>query len=49
MIERYAAHEPIPEIAVHLGLDEEKPSAVAGSDLVWLGRIDEEKAPHLAV
>jgi glycosyltransferase involved in cell wall biosynthesis len=49
VIERYAQHQPITELAVHLGLDEEEPSAVAGSDLVWLGRIDEEKAPHLAV
>ncbi|MFF0169437.1 glycosyltransferase [Streptomyces prasinus] len=49
MIERYAAHLPIPELAVHLGLNEEEPPAVAGSDLVWLGRIDEEKAPHIAV
>lgn len=49
MIERYAEHQPITELAVHLGLDEAEPSAVAGSDLVWLGRIDEEKAPHLAV
>ncbi|MFJ2813726.1 glycosyltransferase [Streptomyces sp. NPDC087294] len=48
MIERYAAHQPIPELAVHLGLNEEEPLAVAGRDLVWLGRIDEEKAPHLA-
>ncbi|MGV9557658.1 glycosyltransferase [Streptomyces sp. NPDC003522] len=49
MIERYADHRPIPELAVHLGLDEEEPPAIAGTDLVWLGRIDEEKAPHLAV
>ncbi|MFG2213066.1 glycosyltransferase [Streptomyces sp. NPDC048638] len=49
MIERYADHQPIPELAVHLGLDEEEPPTVAGKDLVWLGRIDEEKAPHLAV
>lgn len=49
MIERYAEHQPIPELAVHLGLDEEEPLATAGSDLVWLGRIDEEKAPHIAV
>ncbi|MFJ5105324.1 glycosyltransferase [Streptomyces sp. NPDC088554] len=48
MIERYAPHQPIPELAVHLGLNEEEPPAVAGRDLVWLGRIDEEKAPHLA-
>ncbi|MDJ0342631.1 glycosyltransferase [Streptomyces sp. H10-C2] len=49
MIERYADHQPVPELAVHLGLDEDEPPAVAGSDLVWLGRIDEEKAPHIAV
>ncbi|WP_327162254.1 glycosyltransferase [Streptomyces zaomyceticus] len=49
MTERYAEHQPIPELAVHLGLDEEEPSAVAGRDLVWLGRVDAEKAPHLAV
>jgi glycosyltransferase involved in cell wall biosynthesis len=49
MIERYAAHQPVQELAVHLGLDEEEPPATKGRDLVWLGRIDEEKAPHLAV
>ncbi|MCY0927043.1 glycosyltransferase [Streptomyces sp. H27-H1] len=49
MIERYADHQPIPELAVHLGLNEEEPPAVTGQDLVWLGRIDAEKAPHLAV
>ncbi|MFJ3096025.1 glycosyltransferase family protein [Streptomyces hydrogenans] len=48
MTERYAEHQPIPELAVHLGLDEEEPSAVAGTDLIWLGRIDEDKAPHIA-
>lgn len=49
MIERYAGHRPIPELAVHHGLREEEPPATAGTDLVWLGRIDEEKAPHIAV
>ncbi|MFI9566438.1 glycosyltransferase [Streptomyces rishiriensis] len=49
MVERYAAHQAVPELAVHLGLNEEEPLATQGSDLVWLGRIDEEKAPHLAV
>ncbi|MBA2806473.1 glycosyltransferase [Streptomyces sp. KM273126] len=49
MIERYAAHQPLSELAVHLGLNEEEPPAAQGRDLVWLGRIDEEKAPHLAV
>ncbi|MEU6462289.1 glycosyltransferase [Streptomyces sp. NPDC046976] len=48
MIERYADHRPIPELAVHLGLDEEELPATAGRDLIWLGRIDEDKAPHLA-
>ncbi|MFF4086353.1 glycosyltransferase [Streptomyces nigra] len=49
MTERYAAHHPIPELAVHLGLNETEPPSVPGRDLVWLGRIDEDKAPHLAV
>ncbi|MGW0821444.1 glycosyltransferase [Streptomyces sp. NPDC002845] len=49
MIERYTAHQPIPELAVHLGLNEKERLAIQGRDLVWLGRIDEEKAPHLAV
>jgi glycosyltransferase involved in cell wall biosynthesis len=49
MIERYASHQPIPELAVHLGLNEEEPPSADGEDLVWLGRIDAEKAPHLAV
>ncbi|WP_432096326.1 glycosyltransferase [Streptomyces sp. bgisy100] len=49
MVERYASCNPIAELAVHLGLDEEEPPAVKGRDLVWLGRIDEDKAPHLAV
>ncbi|MFD8303221.1 glycosyltransferase [Streptomyces sp. NPDC059690] len=49
MTERYADHRPIPELAVHLGLQEEEPPATAGTDLVWLGRIDEDKAPHIAV
>jgi hypothetical protein len=45
MVERYADHQPVPELAVHLGLNEEEPPAAKGRDLVWLGRIDEEKAP----
>jgi glycosyltransferase involved in cell wall biosynthesis len=49
MRERYAAHRPFPELAVHLGLGEEEPPAIDGTDLVWLGRIDEQKAPHIAV
>ncbi|MEH0530943.1 glycosyltransferase [Streptomyces stelliscabiei] len=49
MMERYANHRPIPELAVHLGLREEEPPATAGTDLVWLGRIHEDKVPHIAV
>jgi glycosyltransferase involved in cell wall biosynthesis len=48
MAERYAHHRPIRELAVHLGIGEAAPRAVAGRDLVWVGRIDAEKAPHLA-
>ena len=49
MIERYAAHQPRAELAVHLGLGETEPPAVKGDDLVWVGRIDSQKAPHLAL
>lgn len=49
MTERYLAHRPRPELAVHLGLGEQEPPATDGSDLVWLGRIDGQKAPHIAV
>jgi glycosyltransferase involved in cell wall biosynthesis len=49
MIERYASCQPFPELAVHLGLDEIEPPAVRGNDLVWVGRIDAQKAPHLAL
>jgi glycosyltransferase involved in cell wall biosynthesis len=49
MAERYAAHQPIRELAVHLGLGEDEPPAVRGEDLVWVGRVDEQKSPHLAI
>lgn len=49
MSQRYAVHRPSGELAVHLGRDEQEPAAVAGRDLVWLGRIDRQKAPHLAI
>jgi len=49
MGERYAAHHPTQELAVHLGLDEVEPPARPGDGLLWLGRIDNEKAPHLAI
>lgn len=46
---RYAAHQPIPELAVHLGLGEAELHAQDGGALLWMGRIDQQKAPHLAV
>ena len=49
MCERYSAHQPMPELAVHLGLDEYEHPAGDGDSLVWIGRIDAEKAPHLAI
>jgi glycosyltransferase involved in cell wall biosynthesis len=49
MRDRYAAHQPIPELAVHLGLDEAEPPAHDGTDLLWLGRIDGQKAVHVAI
>lgn len=49
MLDRYAMHRPIAEVAVHHGLSEDEPPAVNGEDLVWMGRIEEEKAPHLAI
>lgn len=49
MRDRYIAHQPILELAVHLGLDESALPAHNGTDLLWLGRIDAQKAPHLAI
>ena len=49
MVARYAQHQPTQELAVHLGHGEVEPAAVGGDDLVWLGRIDADKAPHLAI
>lgn len=49
MSERYAAHRPILELAVHMGVDEPEVPACDGDGLLWLGRIDAEKAPHLAI
>ena len=49
MRDRYAAHHPILELAVHLGLEEAALPARDGADLLWLGRIDPQKAPHLAI
>ncbi|MFE0425097.1 glycosyltransferase [Streptomyces sp. NPDC058953] len=49
MMERYAAHRPVSELAVHRGLGEDEPPSRPGRDLVWLGRVDAEKAPHIAI
>jgi glycosyltransferase involved in cell wall biosynthesis len=49
MTERYLADHPRAELAVHVGFGEEEAPAAEGCDLVWLGRIDGEKAPHLAI
>lgn len=49
MHERYAQHHPIRELAVHLDLHKMEHAARDGNGLVWLGRIDKEKSPHLAI
>lgn len=49
MADRYRKNRPIRALSVQFGLgEEEPPAATAGGDLIWLGRIDHEKAPHLA-
>lgn len=48
MAHRYADQKPRRELSVQIGLNEEPLPAAASSDLLWLGRICEEKAPHLA-
>ncbi|SDM27536.1 Glycosyltransferase involved in cell wall bisynthesis [Lentzea albidocapillata subsp. violacea] len=49
MMLRYEAHRPQQALSVQFGFGEETPPpAVAGGDLVWIGRIDSDKAPHLA-
>ncbi|MGQ0837334.1 hypothetical protein [Actinokineospora sp.] len=50
MVNRYSEHAPTQTLSVQFGAGEENPpSAVHGDDLVWLGRIDQQKAPHIAV
>jgi glycosyltransferase involved in cell wall biosynthesis len=49
MRDRYAAHRPILDLAVHLGLGESALLSRDGGGLLWLGRIDAQKAPHLAI
>lgn len=48
MVVRYADHKPRQELSVQIGLDEEPFPATQGTDLLWLGRICPDKAPHLA-
>jgi glycosyltransferase involved in cell wall biosynthesis len=49
MHQRYADHQPIAELAVHQGFNEAELPSHDGDRLLWLGRIDQQKAPHLAV
>ncbi|WP_116046389.1 glycosyltransferase [Amycolatopsis palatopharyngis] len=49
MRQRYAEHLPIAELAVHLGLNEAELPARGEGELLWMGRIDRQKAPHLAI
>jgi len=49
MCRRYAQHHPIAERAVHMGIGEIEHKAHEGRDLLWLGRIDAQKAPHHAI
>lgn len=49
MRQRYAAHQPIAELAVHLGLGEAELPVHDDGALLWMGRIDQHKAPHLAI
>lgn len=49
MMARYARHHPAQALSVQFGLGEEAPPpAIPGRDLLWLGRIDGQKVPHLA-
>ncbi|MEU3229417.1 glycosyltransferase [Nocardiopsis alba] len=49
MVNRYHRHEPIQELAVHAGLGEQEPASARGQGLVWVGRVDEQKSPHIAI
>ena len=49
MVERYCDCHPLQAVSVQFGLGEDAmPHAQPGRDLVWLGRLDGQKAPHLA-
>jgi glycosyltransferase involved in cell wall biosynthesis len=49
MRQRYAAHQPIAELAVYRGLNEAERPARDYGDLLWMGRIHPQKATHLAI
>ncbi len=50
MCEIYKDHKPIQGLAMGLGIDEEMPPTPAKerSGLIWVGRLDADKAPHIA-
>lgn len=49
MVHRYQDHRPHMTLSVQFGLGEEDPvPAASGEGLVWIGRIDGDKTPHLA-
>jgi glycosyltransferase involved in cell wall biosynthesis len=48
MMGRFAAHHPRQELSVQIGLHEEPLPARDGRELLWLGRVCAEKAPHIA-
>jgi glycosyltransferase involved in cell wall biosynthesis len=50
MAERYSQHMPRQAPSIQFGLHEDIVlPAATGRDLIWLGRLDAQKAPHLAV
>ncbi len=48
MMDRFADHLPRQELSVQIGLHEDPLPAMPGRDLLWLGRVCAEKAPHIA-
>jgi glycosyltransferase involved in cell wall biosynthesis len=49
MVERYRAHGPQQTLSVQFGFGEDaRLPVVCRQDLVWIGRVDADKAPHLA-
>jgi hypothetical protein len=49
MMERYRVDQPRQDLSVQFGLGEESPAlAQRGEDLVWIGRVDADKTPHVA-